>query len=359
MKKRLFKTALCAAAALSLCLGANASAEENMVKSYLTGESVPEEIGRNRPIAVMFNNIYDAVPQYGISKSGVLVEAEVEGLITRIMGIMEDYKDADRIGSIRSARNYYYYFAREFQAIYCHFGEAAYALPLLMLDSTVELSGLSERGEGDVVYYRSDDRVSPHNVFTNWQLVQNGIDYTGIDPKLPEAYYGHFLFADEGTSVTPDGITANVVQPGYPYNNATFNYNADEGLYYRSQYGEPQIDGNTGAQLTCKNIILQYCDSEPFDENGYLWTDVTTGGTGYYITNGKAEPITWSKPYAKEDTTFIVNIDSQYLSVPLYTGDFEVTHYYDMDGNEITLNPGQTWICLVRNSAADQVVISE
>lgn len=348
---------LAAAMVLGAGMSGAAMAEENMVQSYLTGETVPESIGRVRPIAVMFNNIYDALPQYGISDAGVLVEAEVEGLITRIMGIMEDYQDADRIGSIRSARNYYYYFAREFQAIYCHFGEAAYALPLLYLDSTVELSGLSERGEGDVTYYRSDDRVSPHNVFTNWQLVQNGIDYLGIDRALPAAYYGHFLFADE--TYTPDGYPANNVQTGYAYNNASFSYNPEDGLYYRSQFGEPHIDGNTGEQLTCKNIILQYCDSQPFDENGYLWTDVTRGGTGKYISGGKAIDITWSKPYPQEETTFIVNIDSPYLSVPVYTGDFEVTHYYDMNGEEISLNPGTTWICLIRNSAADQVVISE
>ncbi len=30
---------------------------EGMVKSYLTGEYVPEEIGRKRPVAIMLNNI--------------------------------------------------------------------------------------------------------------------------------------------------------------------------------------------------------------------------------------------------------------------------------------------------------------
>ncbi|MBQ6322472.1 MAG: DUF3048 domain-containing protein [Lachnospiraceae bacterium] len=349
-----------------LAMGVHA---EDTCQSLLTGETVPVSIGRNRPVAIMFNNIYDAVPQYGISKAGVLVEAEVEGLITRIMGIMEDYKDAERIGSVRSARNYYYYFAREFQAIYCHYGEAAYALPLLGLDSTVELSGLSERDplppryEGETTYYRSDDRVSPHNVFTNYEMLQAGIDYVGYNRALPEAYLaqgGHFKFAsaDEPT-LLENGVTANYVAPGYEYNNASFQYNPGDQLYYRSQYGEAMIDGNTGYQLTCKNIILQYCDSQPFDDNGYLWTDVVSGGTGKYITNGKAIDITWKKPYNREDTTFITDIVTPNVTVSLYTGDFEVTHYYDTDGNEIRLNPGVTWILLIRNQAADQVVISE
>ncbi len=329
---------------------------EGTVTSILTGKQVDEEIGTVRPIAVMFNNIEAAIPQYGISHADVKVEAEVEGKITRIMGIMEDYKDCGRIGSVRSARNYYYYFAREFNAIYCHFGEAAYALPLLYLNSTIELSGLSDYG--DTVYYRSDDRVSPHNVFTDYDHIQAGIEKTGIDTNLPDGYDHHFLFAADGEETTPEGEDALVVMPGYGYNHARFDYNAEDGLYYRSQYYDAQIDGDTGEQLTTKNIILQYCDSSPFDENGYLWTDVVSGGTGKFITNGKAIDITWEKEVPENGSEFIVNIESPYLTVPVYTGDFYTTHYYDTNGNEITLNQGQTWICLVRNEAAGKVVIT-
>ena len=47
------------------------------------------------------------------------------------------------------------------------------------------------------------------------------------------------------------------------------------------------------------------------------------------------------------------------MTVPLYTGDFSETMYYDMNGDPIKLNRGNTWICLIRNSAADKVVISD
>ncbi len=336
----------------------SADAGQETMNSILTGLPVSVEDGRRRPISVMFNNIEAALPQHGISQAGVIVEAEVEGLITRMLGIIENYEDCGSIGSVRSARNYYYYFAREFQTIYCHFGEAAYALPLLRLDSTVELEGLSDYG--DIAYYRTDDRPSPHNVFTDYDHIQAAIEYTGIDQALPESYTKHYNFVEEGTENTlDDGIVANVVLPGYVYNHARFDYNADDGLYYRSQYYDAQIDGDNGQPLSCKNIILQYCDSAPFDENNYLWTDDVTGGTGKYITNGRCIDITWSKPYPQENTTFIVNIESPYLTVPVYTGDFEITHYYDMDGNEIQLNRGQTWVCLVRNSAANRVIITD
>ena len=64
--------------------------EDGMVYSYLSGKLVPAEIGRKRPIAFMFNNIIDAVPQWGIDHCDVVYEAPVEGGITRLMGISED-----------------------------------------------------------------------------------------------------------------------------------------------------------------------------------------------------------------------------------------------------------------------------
>ncbi len=126
---------------------------DGMVKSYLTGEYVSEAIGTRRPVAVMLNNIKKAVPQAGIANAGVVYEAPVEGGITRLMGIFEDYDNLTKIGSVRSCRDYYIYYALEFDAIYAHYGQAAYALPYLDLENVNNLSGLS--GYGSQVYYRT------------------------------------------------------------------------------------------------------------------------------------------------------------------------------------------------------------
>ena len=61
------------------------------VRSYLTGKIVDKKIGRKRPYAIMLNNIYGAIPQAGIERADVVYEAPVEGAITRLMGIFEDY----------------------------------------------------------------------------------------------------------------------------------------------------------------------------------------------------------------------------------------------------------------------------
>lgn len=355
LKKHL--VTLAAIAAATAVLGSTALAEETC-KSYLTGETVSTEIGRKRPIAVMFNNIYDAIPQYGIENCGVVYESPVEGGITRLMGLMEDYKDCWRIGSVRSCRNYFIYMAREFNAIYCHFGQAIYAEPILNLPTTHNLSGLSNYGE--TVYYRSDDRVSPHNVFTDYERIQAGIDICGYYTDYAEGYSGHYQFAEDGETVTLDnGVDAQVVLPGYSYNHARFQYDPNTGLYNRFQYGDAQTDGNTGNQLAYKNVILQYCQWENFDDNGYLNIDMVSGGYGKYITNGKAIDIYWEKEAYDPESEYYCTIESQYSYVPVRFSDFNVTRYYDMNGNEIKLNQGKTWVCIVQDSYTDDVVISD
>lgn len=123
---------------------------DGYVVSYLTGEYVPESIGRRRPVAVMLNNLKPACPQAGIANAGVVYEAPVEGGITRLMGVFEDYDNLEKIGSVRSCRDYYIFYASGFDAIYTHYGQSAYALPFLELPEVNNISGLA--GYGDQVF---------------------------------------------------------------------------------------------------------------------------------------------------------------------------------------------------------------
>ncbi|MCD8105320.1 MAG: DUF3048 domain-containing protein [Lachnospiraceae bacterium] len=329
--------------------------EDGWVRSYLTGKLVPESIGRTIPIAVMINNIADALPQSGISNAAIVYEAPVEGAITRLMAIMEDYQDVERIGSVRSCREYYVYFAREFEAIYMHYGHAVYATGVLNLSDTVRLSGMADYdlvydGEGDVTYYRSDDFVSPHNVFTNYSLIQAGIEYKGISTDYSEEYIennGHYQFAGDDEIITlDDGVDALTVKPGYSYNYPSFEYDEETGKYTRYQFGSQQIDYLTQKGLTYDNILIQYCSWTKWDDNGYLDINVYSGGDGVYITHGKAIPITWSKDDADADNRYA-------------DGNFGVTHYYNLDGEEITMNQGKTWVCIVLDSSKDSVTIGD
>ena len=74
-------------------------------QSYLTGQWTDKSQSLRRPIAVMIPNNAPAMPQYGLSRAGIIYEAPVEGRITRLMAVVENFDDLDRIGPVRSSRD--------------------------------------------------------------------------------------------------------------------------------------------------------------------------------------------------------------------------------------------------------------
>lgn len=217
------------------------SQAETQVKSYLTGENVPESIGRRRPVAVMMGNNSSGAPQSGINHARVVYEAPVEGNITRLMGILEDYDQLERIGSVRSCRDYYLFYANEFNAIYAHYGQAAYALPYLEQHVIDNLNGIQM---GKLAFFRTSDRKAPHNAYTDAAHLQAGIDAMGYSQEYKEDYEGHYLFAEDGVEIVPeDGITANTVKlDNFTDNHPWYEYDETSGEYKRFQFGKEHVD---------------------------------------------------------------------------------------------------------------------
>lgn len=317
--------------------------------SFLTGEKRDPEKVNERPLAVMLNNILEGCPQTGIAKASIIYEAPVEGRITRLMGLFEDYGDMDRIGYIRSSRDYFVYCALEFDAIYAHFGQATpYVGALLNSDRVDNISapvaGIDHPAPN--TFLRTTERKMPHNVYLDIKGLQKDIDKMKYSRTYHDTHKPKFAFAADGEK--PDnskGKNASVLYPGgkskgepngYSKVQAWFEYNETDGKYYRYQYGGPHIDESTGEQLAYDNVVFQYCYGEVRDANDYL----AFGCHGdndmkvQVFTQGKMTEGTWSR-YADTD--------------PAY--------YVDENGEPIELSQGKTWICLIWDQYAGDVVI--
>ena len=156
--------------------------------SMLTGEHISEKLAEKRPVAVMYNNIINAIPHSGIDNAGIVYEAPVEGSITRLMALFENYGKLKKIGSVRSCRLYYCYFALEWDAIYCHFGQSKYALDFLKSDAIDNVGSFNAESG----YYRTSDRVAPHNCFTSAKGIDSSIKKLGYRRKYKNGYKSHF-----------------------------------------------------------------------------------------------------------------------------------------------------------------------
>ncbi len=309
---------------------------DNEVKSKLTGLWIPKEYGDKRPYAIMLNNIQFASPQSGTSDASVLLEATVEGGITRLMGIFEEQNlHEERIGSIRSARHYYVNFADAFDAIYLHFGETTYAKKRIKKLGINDLDGLT--GIGDTVYYRDKSIKAPHNAFTSKDRILKGVEIKGYERNYKDGFKGNFQFFGEDSDLSGGKNAQKVTIPFSSYYSPYFIYDTKEKTYKRFQFNKEHTDYNTGKQLAFKNIIIQFVKEWDIDKNDYQTMDIENStGKGYYITNGKAVEISWTMKEADRSL-----------------------QYFDASGKELTINPGKTYIAVFPNDRTSNNVALE
>lgn len=309
--------------------------EEGKTLSVLTGEMVDEKVASNRIIACMINNIDVAMPQSGISNADIVYECVVEGGITRLMGIFQDYKKLEKLGPVRSARHYYVDIANEYDAIYTHFGETKYATSEIESLGINTLSGLS--AIGGEVFYRDSSRVAPHNAYTNGSSLKKGIKSSNYESKNIFTDSRFDFNSEDQKLETENAKKAKKVNLTFnDYSHPYFEYNKEDGLYYRWQYNDKHIDDLTGEQLAYENIIVQFADYSDIDKNGYQDVNLVSSGDGYYVTKGKYVPITWSKSSKSDLTVFSTE-----------------------DGEELQVNPGKTWISLFPSKNKEKVTFEK
>lgn len=298
-------------------------------KSRLTGLFVAEETALSRPYAIMLNNIKEANPQSGIKEAAILYEALAEGGITRHMGVYEDLHP-ERIGSVRSGRQYFASIADEYDAIFVSFGESSYCSDKIKELGLNQLSGL--RGEGSKVFYRDKTIKAPHNAFTSNERIADGTSYKKFRTEYDTNLKNHFTFYNKDseleTEQNVEKVTIKFSSPASPY----FTYDADSKTYLRYQFKDKHTDANSGDQLEFKNLIIQFVDG--FSEDGLRsFSFKKASGVGFFVSNGKAIPITWDK---SESSRSMV--------------------YYGPDEAMLKINPGKTYIAIFPSNRKSDVM---
>lgn len=307
----------------------------NKVQSYINGKWVSKKTNKKRPYAVMINNIeYAFMHQKGTSKADIIYEALAEGGITRMLAIYQNPSKVKVIGSVRSARHYYVQFAKEWNAIYCHFGHTKYATQKIEQLRMDNLSGLS--GIGPVVYKRDTSISAPHNVFTSGKKLEKGakrLKYSLKQNKKKVAK--HFKFNEEDTNLWGKKKATKIALPFSNYSTCRLKYNAKKKLYYKYEYGKKHMDTYYKKQLSFKNVIVQFVDESNIDRNGYQTMELSNNsGEGYYMTNGKRIKIKWKRNEAKNTMV-----------------------YKDSKGRVLKINPGKTYIAVYPNSRKSFITI--
>jgi len=309
--------------------------EPARIYSYLNGYTTTVEERDQRPVAIMLNNMKKSLPQAGLCEGDIYYECAAEGGITRLMMVCEDYENLGTVGSIRSSRDYFVDFLANHDAIYVHAGGSNQAYEKISWRGISNLDGVNMYLP--TTFWRDTWRMNnigyEHSMMADGKSIMEGIEFKKYRTELDANQVPLFKFYDEETDNTPLGSPASHVHmKSTSINTVDFVYNKETKEYLRYQYnGMAHTDATTGEQLSVKNVLILFTEIDliPGDTAGRLTVGTVGSGQGYYITNGVRKVVNWSR-------------DSKTSTL----------HLEYRNGDELILNCGKTFICVVDNSVA-------
>ena len=308
-----------------------------------------ERSTNSRPVAVMVNNIansqrQNARPQRGIGSADLLIEAKVEGGITRLCAVFSDADSIPEVGPIRSGRDQFLQLLMPHQALYYHDGESIFCTQFI---NVYDYSGLNIGGKS---YFNTpvhphvahrDNRgrnvAYEHTEFTSGKEIKQAAGNAGIGLTYANET-PFFHFADYRTAASNDlpgapaaktiSIThSESYRTRLTYNSWGRSYKLE--MYNRSKKTyENTVDELTGKQLTFDNVVVCFADIAAYagDSHDVQSVNYVAGGQAYLFTRGGVQVGRWEKPHPTHP-------------LKLYTE----------TGEEMTLNRGKTYLALVDN----------
>jgi hypothetical protein len=292
----------------------------------LTGETLPGDAAPpDRPVlAVKVENTPDAQPLAGLEGADIVYEEVVEGGITRFV-VLFHCDDANRVGPVRSIRS-------TDPGILAPFSEH----PLLAFSggskgvrTIVEDAGMTTLDEDSATkaFERDDDRIVPHNLFTETKALWAKALKRAEGEPAPAAA---FIYSDEVPAPSKKARVATVVFSGL----ATAEWHWAKGRWVRYLEGSPMLLEN-GEPITTDNVVIQVVkttESDFQDVSGYPSpeVDLTGSGKAWVLRDGKLIVGKWERSDEADFTTFLTK-----------------------SGEEIALRPGTTYVELAPKGMFD------
>ena len=180
--------------------------------SPLSGLPMSKEWVNRRPVAIMLNNLKEALPQLGQSQADVIYEVPAEGGITRMLAVYQSLDGVGKIGSIRSARPYYLELALGHDAIYIHAGGSEDAYAKIRQWGVTALDGvngpyMSNSENGNLMWRDPERRKSyslEHTVVTTGTSIIERLPTYGLRLEHEDGYRCQMNFVEDEINYPPE-----------------------------------------------------------------------------------------------------------------------------------------------------------
>lgn len=299
----------------------------------LTGLPFPDEAARNRRNLIVKVSNYPWIvrPQSGLSYADIVYEYEVEGGVTRFAAIFRSH-GADYLGSIRSARLPDLELVVMYNALLAYSG-ANDNIKKMIGEAEWHYRAMTPQwGDNCPPFCRFPQVGLPfeHTLFGNtykmWELAERRKANEGFPAR-------GFAFSD----VAPQNskFANDIAIKWYGDQDARWQYNPNDGKYYRWNTGLPHMDAATGKQLAVDNLIIiqaehvERPDIYESEANGSPAIEIQLWGQNdaWVFRDGRWYEGVWIRRNQKEGTALTLVL---------------------RDGTPIFLKPGQSWVEVVR-----------
>lgn len=284
--------------------------------SPYTGEEVNKDILDNIAVLAIVENSINARPQSGLNAADIVYETLAEGGITRFIALFQK-NEAESVGPIRSARSYFLDISKEYNLPFGHCGGSEEALVKIKNENLMSMNEMTYSS----TYWRDKERNAPHNLYTSTEKLRelvktkNFIKTPTVKLKFDKIYWD----SDKLSPATEVLLKIN------KFYNTSYTYK--DGVYLKSMDGKSSTNKEDKVPLAFKNIVVQITSIKIQADGDHLDIALVGQGTGYVISNGKFTKMHWSKKDAISQTQLT-----------------------DEQGNDLPLNPGNTWWNIVDKS---------
>ncbi len=296
----------------------------------INGQMVDPNLAKQRPVAVVIENHTDSRPQSGYTNAEIVYESLAEGGITRTLAVFQT-KEARSIGPIRSARPYFNFIANQWGAIYVHSGGSKQALSELTAGVHNNLYDVNEFYFGKY-FNRNSSRYAPHNLYSSTEeltkLAEAEKEQNWNPVKLWN--FGDIMPTEQDQKIN------NIIIPFSIANyEVNYKFNSEKNSYERIVGGKASIDEESNEPVLAKNVLIQFADTNlnPDDDLGTLNIKLNNSGPCILFTANLRKDCRWSFEGGK-------------------------TIYKDMDGNDLKLQAGQTWVEIFPRDRQNEVTSS-
>ncbi|MER5181175.1 DUF3048 domain-containing protein [Streptomyces sp. NPDC002896] len=278
--------------------------------------SESSEPGGSGPVlAVKIDNVRPARPQTGLDAADVVYVEQVEGGLSRLMAVYAT-RLPSVVGPVRSARETDLELLRQFdRPTLAYSGAQSKLQPLI---DSAPLVAVPPGKAPSGAYFRSRDRVAPHNLYLRPEALKTepqagGLASTGF----------RFGAAPEGGKAT----TERKVR--FPAAGFTFTWSAEPKKWLVTMDGTAARTAE-GKRLAASTVVVQYVtvrDSRFHDRWGNVspFSETVGGGKAVVLRDGRAYDARWERPSAEDGTEFTT-----------------------AEGKPMTFAPGQVWVVFAK-----------